>query len=120
MNDGIHIRRALDEDLMGLAAITLDCVAGGASIGFMETLTLEQSAAFWQKCLESAGRSERIILVAQDEDSDVLVGTVQLVLAAPENQPHRADIAKLQVHRNVRGNGIASKLIMRLSARHGR
>lgn len=39
------------------------------------------------------------------------VGTVQLVLAIPPNQAHRADIAKLLVHRRARGRGIAKRLL---------
>ena len=40
-----------------------------------------------------------------------LVGTVQVILALPPNQPHRAEIAKLLVHRSARKRGIARLLM---------
>ena len=45
-----------------------------------------------------------------------LVGTVQVVLALPPNQPHRAEIAKLLVHRSARRRGIAELLMERAEA----
>ena len=41
-----------------------------------------------------------------------IVGTVQLLLAQPENQPHRADLAKMIVHRRARRRGIGAALMM--------
>jgi GNAT superfamily N-acetyltransferase len=61
--------------------------------------------------LQSAERGERIVLVAEDLESKMIVGTVQVVLAMPENQPHRADVAKMQVHRKARRRGIGEALM---------
>jgi GNAT superfamily N-acetyltransferase len=72
---------------------------------------VEQAEAFWAVAFESAARAERIILVAQDAVSDRVVGTVQVILTAPPNQPHRGEISKMLVHRVARGRGIAEQLM---------
>jgi GNAT superfamily N-acetyltransferase len=94
-----------------LADILLDCVAGGASIGFLSSLTKTDAEAFIEKVLTSVERGERMLFAAFMDAT--LVGTVQLIPAAMENQPHRADVAKLQVHRSARGHGAASALMRR-------
>jgi GNAT superfamily N-acetyltransferase len=106
------LRRAAtleDVTLEGLAALTIDCVDGGASIGFMHPLSEAQARAFWQRVAAGVAAGERALLVAEDAES--VVGTVQLLLAQPDNQPHRADLAKLQVHRRARGRGLAEALV---------
>lgn len=93
----------------GLAELLVDCVEGGASVGFMSPLGLDRAEAFWRATLDSAGRGDRIVLVA--EAADQVVGTVQVVLEAPENQPHRGEVAKLQVHRRARRRGVGERLL---------
>jgi GNAT superfamily N-acetyltransferase len=92
-----------------LAEVLLDCVAGGASVSFMASLTRDQAEEFFAKCVEEVERGERILLAAFDGDE--LVGTVQMVLAMPPNQPHRADVAKMLVLRSARRQGIAARLM---------
>jgi GNAT superfamily N-acetyltransferase len=94
-----------------LADVLLDCVEGGASVSFMRPLPHHKALAFWQRVLDSAQRGERIVLVAEDVDSDIIVGTVQIVFAVPDNQPHRADVAKMLVHRRARRRGLGAALI---------
>jgi GNAT superfamily N-acetyltransferase len=94
-----------------LADVLVDCVEGGASVGFMLPLPRAKAIAFWQNALASAARGERIVLVAEDLNSKIIVGTVQVVLAMPDNQPHRADVAKMQVHRRARRRGIGEALM---------
>jgi GNAT superfamily N-acetyltransferase len=103
----IQAHEALPID--SLAALTIDCVDGGASIGFMHPLSDAQARAFWQRVAAGVAAGERALLVA--EDADGVIGTVQLLLAQPDNQPHRADLAKLQVHRRARGHGLAEALM---------
>jgi len=112
MIDSFRIRRATSEPAVAeaLADVLVDCVEGGASIGFMHPLPRAKALAFWQKVLESAARDERIVLVAEDADSSI-VGTVQVVTAMPDNQPHRADVAKMQVHRRARRRGLGEALM---------
>ena len=113
MTDTVRIRRANHEPAVaeGLADVLLDCVDGGASVSFMHPLPRAKALGFWQDVLASAARGERIVLAAEDVDSSTIVGTVQVVLAMPENQPHRADVAKMLVHRRVRRRGVGAALM---------
>ena len=113
MSDPYRVSRALPEPAMAeaLADVLLDCVESGASVGFMHPLPRAKAVAFWQNALASAARGERIVLVAEDVESGILVGTVQVVLTMPDNQPHRADIAKMQVHRRARRRGLGAALM---------
>jgi GNAT superfamily N-acetyltransferase len=110
--DGVTIRRldTLDDvQVDGLAALLIDCVDGDASASFMYPLAAETARAFWRRVATGVAAGERAILVA--EDADGIVGTVQLILAQPENQPHRADLAKMLVHRRARRRGLGAALI---------
>lgn len=93
-----------------LTAILLDCVAGGASVSFMAPLSRAKAQAFWRGVSASMARGERIVLVARDAEGH-LSGTVQVILAQPENQPHRADVAKMLVHRRARRQGLGQRLL---------
>jgi GNAT superfamily N-acetyltransferase len=111
---GILIRRVAGHDnnaAAGLADVLVDCVEGGASVGFMLPLTRERAEAFWIDALESASRGERVVIIAEDSPSGGVIGTVQVVLTAPENQPHRGEIAKMLVHRRARRRGVAQALM---------
>jgi len=112
--DTFRIRRADTAlpDLPALAEILLDCVEGGASVSFMLPLPRATAVAFWQAALDGAGRGERIVLVAEDTDSGLVLGTVQVVLAMPDNQPHRADVAKMLVRRDARRRGVGAALML--------
>ena len=102
--------QALDEaHIDGLAAVLMDCVEGGASVGFMHPLTRDRAVAFWRRVAQGVAAGERALLVA--EDSQGLCGTVQLVLDLPENQPHRADLSKMLVHRRARRQGLGAALM---------
>lgn len=106
------IRRVdrIDERLLdGLAALTKDCVDGGASIGFMQPFTIDDARAFWRRIAEAVSAGHRALLIA--EDSHGVCGTVQLILDLPDNQPHRADLAKMQVHSRVRRQGVGAGLL---------
>ena len=92
-----------------LADVLIDCVHGGASVSFMAPLPLEKALAFWQGVADGVARGERVLLVA--EDAQGIAGTVQVVLAQPDNQPHRADVAKMLVHRRARRQGMAARLL---------
>ena len=108
----IAIRRvhAVDEAMAGaLAEVTKDCVDGGASIGFMQPFTRERALAFWRRVGADVSAGRRALLVAEDEQG--VCGTVQLIFDLPENQPHRADLAKMQVHRRARRGGVGAALL---------
>ena len=119
MNDELLIRRVAPAQAHGLvdalAELLIDCVDGGASVSFMAPLTRERAAAFWRGVADGVAGNDRIVLVAEDHERDrtngTIVGTVQVVFAWPENQPHRADVAKMLVHRDARRHGLGARLL---------
>lgn len=92
-----------------LAEVLLDCVQGGASVSFMASLSKAGAESFFETVVDGVFRGDRILLAAFIDSK--LVGTVQVLLATPPNQPHRADVAKLLVLRLARGQGVASALM---------
>lgn len=96
-------------ELEGLAEVLVDCVAGGASVSFMLPFGRDDALAFWRRVADGVARGERVLLVA--EDATGIVGTVQLVVDQPPNQPHRADLAKMLVHRRARRQGLGEALM---------
>lgn len=96
-----------------LADVLIDCVQGGASVSFMWPLPRERALAFWRAVAEGVTRGERILLVAED-GAGRIIGTVQLIVDLPDNQPHRADVAKMLVHRSARRRGVAQQLMQAL------
>jgi ribosomal protein S18 acetylase RimI-like enzyme len=107
-------RPASDDDIHGLALLLLDATASGASIGFLDSLTLQTAEEWWHKSIANAGE-RAIFLIARDHEG--IAGTVQLRPAAMPNQPHRADIAKLLVHRRARGQGLGRMLMQEMERR---
>lgn len=98
-----------DAQIDALTEVLIDCVEGSASVSFMFPLTRERAAAFWRRVTDGVATGARALLVA--EDARGICGTVQLILDLPENQPHRADLAKLLVHRRARRRGIGAALM---------
>jgi ribosomal protein S18 acetylase RimI-like enzyme len=109
----IEIRRLaaadVHEQLDALAAVLHDCVAGGASVSYMAPFSHEDARAAFEGFAAEVEQDRRLLLAAFADGE--LVGTVQVILALPPNQPHRAEIAKLLVHRSARGRGIARLLM---------
>jgi GNAT superfamily N-acetyltransferase len=96
-------------DIQALSDVLIDCVEGGASISFMLPLTRDRAVAFWKKAAEAVAAGQRALLVAEDDKG--ICGTVQLIFDLPENQPHRADLAKMLVHRRARRQGLGAALM---------
>jgi GNAT superfamily N-acetyltransferase len=120
MNDSpITVRRVAPEEaadcVPALADVLVDCVDGGASVSFMAPLARDKALAFWRGVADGVQRGERVLLVAEDGQHGI-VGTVQLITALPENQPHRADVAKMLVHRRARRRGVAQALMAAVDA----
>ena len=106
------IRRLTDVNetqIQELAEVLLDCVNGGASISFMSPLARDHAVAFWQRLADCVSECRHALLIAEDEQG--ICGTVQLILDLPENQPHRADLAKMLVHRRARCRGLGAALM---------
>jgi len=98
-----------DAQIDELATVLIDCVEGGASVSFMHPLSRERALAFWRRVAQGVAADERALIVA--EDARGLCGTVQLVLDQPENQPHRAELSKMLVHRRARRRGLGAALM---------
>ena len=102
--------RTLDEHaLAGLCDVLVDCVEGGASVSFMLPIPRERAERFWRGIAQDVAAGRRALLVA--EDAQGICGTVQLVLDLPDNQPHRADLCKMLVHRRARRRGLGEALM---------
>ena len=92
-----------------LSEMLIEAVAHGGSVSFMHPLSREQAVAFWREVAGGVVANERALLVA--EDTVGICGTVQLVLAQPDNQPHRADLSKMLVSRRARRLGLGAALM---------
>lgn len=112
--DSFTIRRLGSEEVTvridALADVLLDCVAGGASVGFMWPLSRDNALGFWRGIAGSVARNERVLLAAEDA-AGTIVGTVQLITDMPDNQPHRGEVAKMLVHRSARRQGLALRFL---------
>ncbi len=95
--------------LPALVDILVDCVNGGASVGFMNPFGPADAHPWWTGVLEEVGAG-RTVLFGALADGEV-VGTAQLIPATKPNQPHRADVSKLLVHSRARGSGIGAALM---------
>jgi GNAT superfamily N-acetyltransferase len=118
MNSGdLRIRQVGNEPglLYGLAEVLTDCVEGGASVSFMWPLAHADALAFWHQAMQEAVNGKRILLVAEDPAGQIL-GTVQVLLNLPENQPHRGDLAKMLVRRSARRVGVGAALVQAAEA----
>jgi GNAT superfamily N-acetyltransferase len=113
VTDAIRIRPLHtigEREIQGLSDVLIDCVEGGASVSFMLPMTRAKAETFWRSAAADVARGDRVVLSAEDETG--IVGTVQIILAQPENQPHRGDLAKMLVHRRARRRGIGEALLV--------
>lgn len=94
-----------------LSDILIACVADGASVSYLKPLSREKSRAFWKRVSTGVAQGHRVLLAAWVDGA--LAGTVQLDLATPENQQHRADVAKLLVDPAFRRRGVGEALMRR-------
>jgi GNAT superfamily N-acetyltransferase len=114
--NAMHIRRLdtfAEREIAGLSDVVVDCVEGGASVNFMFPMSHAKAEAYWQGAAASVARGERVVLAAYDA-ADQIVGTVQAIWAQPENQPHRADVSKMLVHRRARRHGVGAALLLEI------
>ncbi len=95
-----------------LAEILIDAVASGAGVSFMHPLSKDDAETYWQNQLADVDAGKTFIFVCEKEKFTKIAGTVMLQRAWAPNQPHRADVAKLLVHRDSRRQGVASALVL--------
>ena len=118
----VELTQLSSENIDHLCNVLIDCVAGGASVSFLHPMTYEKAQNFWQHVAKGLSNKERKILVAID-DTQTIIGTIQLITQLPENQPHRADVSKLLVHSSARCMGVGAALVDAVDAlalAHGR
>lgn len=101
-----------DDAAVELAAVLADSIEDGNSVGFVHPVDLGELVAFWRSALRTSGTNT---WVARDETGRI-GGCVQLKPVIYSNGRHRADVSKLLVHRDQRGQGIASRLMTVLEA----
>ena len=106
-----------EREIEGLADVLVDCVEGGASVSFVRPFPREKAVEFWTRVAADVAIGKRAVIVAQDEVG--ICGTVQLAFDLPDNQPHRADLVKMLVHRRARRRGLGAEL-MRAAEELGR
>jgi GNAT superfamily N-acetyltransferase len=110
--DAFSIQRLFtvtEPHVQGLAELLIDCVDGGASVSFMHPLPVAKARDFWRGVAVGVAQGERALLLVEDRRG--IAGTVQLILDQPENQPHRADVSKMLVHRRARRQGLGEALL---------
>jgi GNAT superfamily N-acetyltransferase len=105
--DAAAAKAATDE----LSGVLVDCVEGGASVSFMLPFSHDDAVEYFEKLISSIARGETVLIAAKLDGR--IVGTVQLGLDMPPNQPHRGDIKKLLVHRVARNRGVGAMLMAR-------
>src|SRR6516164_5270868 len=94
-----------------LGSVLHACVHAGASVSFILPFSRHDAKAFWQnQVLPAVNAGSRCVLLARLVGQ--IMGTVQLDLATPPNQPHRAEVKKLLVHPDARRRGIARSLMI--------
>lgn len=107
--------------VVDLAGVLADCVAGGASVGFMDGFGIAEAALYFRKVFDDVAAGKVVLLAARKGNK--IMGTVQLALDTMPNQPHRAEVKKLLVHRSARNAGIGERLmrdVERFARHHGR
>jgi GNAT superfamily N-acetyltransferase len=115
------LTHATPAELQALVDLLIDCVEGGASVSFMHPLSPDRARGFWERVLADAQTGLRVLHVV--DDAQGIVGTVQVILDLPENQPHRAEVSKMLVHRRARKQGLGAVLMQAAhasAAAHGK
>jgi acetyltransferase len=111
MTHTLEIRTSLDDDAVEqLAALLIDAVDSGASVSFLPPLSHADAVGFW-RALVVPPRGAVVLA----RDGDRIDGVVMLMPAWAPNQAHKADVAKLLVHRRARGHGLARRLMTALT-----
>jgi len=105
-----RLERIDEREFDELCEVLIDCVEGGASVNFLWPMTRAKAETFWRGVATGLTRGDRALIVARDSRGRI-VGTAQAIWAPQENQPHRADVAKMLVHRSARRLGAGAALL---------
>jgi len=108
--------RIVPELFSGLVDLLRDAVDSGASLGFLPSLTSGEALQYWQGIAADVQAGTRVLLVARHATEGGVLGAVQLDLATKPNARHRAEVAKLLVHRKARRQGLGRQLLLAAEA----
>jgi GNAT superfamily N-acetyltransferase len=92
-----------------LADLLADTVDDGASVGFLAPLDRAETVGWWKE--RAVGVAAGRLAVWAALDGDRAVGTVSLAFPDKPNSRHRAELVKLMVHRDARGQGLGRRLL---------
>lgn len=100
-----------ESDVEALAGVLRTVVYDGAGVSFIVPFSIDDARAFWLAGVVPGvkARTRRVLIARLDSR---IVGTVQIDLATPPNQRHRAEVLKLLVHPDARRRGIARALMV--------
>ena len=101
-----------EKNIDQLAALLMDAVESGASVGFLPPLGDQEALAYWREVIAVMRQGRRVLLAAVE--GDLVQGSVQLDLETRANGNHRAEAMKLFVHRRARRRGLAKALMVEL------
>ena len=112
----IHIRPVLPTELEGtapmLTSLLYQAVNGGSPLGFVPPLSALEAHNYWLSLAPELRDGSRLLLVAFTQQGPA--GSAQLVLSTAPSGRHRAEIQKLFVASEVRGNGVGRALVTAL------
>jgi len=109
----VKIERLTAETFAGgvgqLAHVLADVVAGGASVGFRAPFGSDAAAGWWRG--RAPGVADGSLAVWAATGPAGIIGTVSLAFVDKPNGRHRAELLKLMVHRDARGQGLGRALL---------
>ena len=103
--------QSIERDVRSLGDLLHACVNNGAAVSFILPFSRDEAAAFWRDQVAPAVIAGTCKLIIARNDMQQGLGTVQLDLKMPPNQPHRGEIRKLLVHPAARRQGIARAIM---------
>ncbi|MEU9532003.1 GNAT family N-acetyltransferase [Streptomyces sp. NPDC048213] len=92
-----------------LAALLVETVEGGSSVGFLAPLDRAAAAEWWRARAASVEAGQLEVWIARDGER--IAGTIGLVRAPLPNARHRAEVTKLMVRPSARGRGLGGELL---------
>lgn len=92
-----------------LISLLRNAVDNGASIGFILPLRDVDAYNYWAKVIADLNAGAKVLLTAEADGK--IIGSAQLGLETRANGLHRAEVQKLMVHTQARGQGLGTALM---------
>jgi GNAT superfamily N-acetyltransferase len=103
-------------DLAELVSLFIECVDGGASMGYLAPLSVDESTDYWRATLSDLSGGHRILIVAREAPGGRIVGSAQLNVASKPNGRYRAEVQKVMVRPSHRRRGLGTQLMEQLES----